>query len=207
MPIIIGICGPSAAGKTYLANYIKDYFPNQVSIVSYDSYCRDFFSNNDSPIDPLSINYDSPEAYEGSLLYQDLLKAKNGEDIYAPIYDFSTHTRKQEKHFIKNNDIIIVEGILIYQVKEILPLLDLKIFITANKEVRFERRSERDIKERGRTLESVKEQWNSTVEPSRHLYIDTVKEDADIVIHNACNDGIEKKAEPVIEKIKKLLAK
>jgi len=205
MPIMIGICGPSAAGKSYLASYLKEYFKDQVSIVSYDSYCRDFFSNSEAHINPLDINYDSPEAYEGSLLYEDLLKAKQGEDIHAPIYDFATHTRKKETNLIKNNKIIIVEGILIFQVKEILPLLDLKIFITANKEVRFERRSERDINERGRTLESVKEQWNSTVEPSRHLYIDTVKDVADIVIHNTGNNGIQDKAEHVIARIEELL--
>lgn len=207
MPIIVGICGPSAAGKSYLASYIKDYFKDQVSIVSYDSYCRDFFSNSKTHFDPLSINYDSPDAYEGSLLYEDIKKAKNGADIHAPIYDFATHTRRKETNLIKNKPIIIVEGILIYQVKEILPLLDLKVFITANKELRFERRSERDINERGRTLESVKEQWNSTVEPSRHLYIDTVKEFADIVIHNTSNAGIADKAVPVINKIKDMLCK
>lgn len=207
MPIIIGICGPSAAGKSYLADYIFNYYKDKVSIVSYDSYCRDFFSNATTYVDPLSINYDSPDAYEGSLLYEDLLKAKNGEDIYAPIYEFATHTRKKEKHFIKNNEIIIVEGILVYQVKEILPLLDIKVFITANKQTRFVRRSERDIKERGRTLESVKEQWNSTVEPSRHLYIDVTKDYADIVIHNTGNEGIEEKAKPLINKINSLLNK
>jgi len=207
MPVIIGICGPSAAGKTYLANYLKEYYKDKVSIVSYDSYCRDFFSNSKEHIDPLSINYDAPEAYEGSLLFEHIKLAKEGKDIPCPIYDFATHTRKKEVNLIKNNEIIIVEGILIYQVKELLPLLDLKVFITANKEVRFERRSERDINERGRTLESVKEQWNTTVEPSRHLYIDTVKVDADIVVHNALNDGISKKAEPVIKRIDELLNK
>jgi len=206
-PIIIGICGPSAAGKSFLADYIFHHYEGRVSIVSYDSYCRDYFTNATKKIDPNEINYDSPDAYEGELLYEDIKKAKDGADINCPIYDFATHTRKKETKLIKNNDIIVVEGILVYQVKELLPLFDLKVFITANKELRFVRRSERDIHERGRTLESVKQQWNSTVEPSRHLYIDNTKEVADIVIHNTGNDGIEDKAKHLIEKIDKLLNK
>lgn len=204
-PIIVGICGPSAAGKTYLANYIYNYYKDRVSIVSFDSYCRDFMTNSSTKVDPLSINYDAPEAYEGELLYQDILKAKQGEDIHAPIYDFATHTRKKETNLIKNNDIIIVEGILIYQVKELLPLIDIKVFITANKELRFIRRSKRDVKERGRTIQSVKTQWKSTVEPSRKIYIDTTKDVADIIVHNDANLGIGAKAKPIIKRIDELL--
>lgn len=205
MSIIIGICGPSAAGKSYLAAYLKDYYKDKVSIVSYDAYCRDFFSNSKVKVDPLTINYDSPDAYEGSLLYKHLLAAKNGADIEMPIYDFSTHTRKKETTHVPNKEIIIVEGILVFQVKELLPLLDLKVFITAGEHTRLLRREERDINERGRTKESVIEQWNSTVEPSRHIYIDTTKSLADIVIHNAHNEGIKDKAIPVIKEIDKLL--
>lgn len=205
MPIIIGICGPSAAGKTYLANYIKEYFSGRVSIISYDAYCRDFISNAKKKVDVSKVNYDSPDAYEGELLFKDLKKAKEGKDINCPIYDFSTHTRLKETKLIKNNDIIIVEGILIYQVKEIIPLLDYKVFITAKEKLRFKRRSDRDIMERGRTLESVKYQWNNTVEPSRHIYIDTVQDIADMIIHNSGSKGIEKEAKPLIKKINELL--
>lgn len=205
MPIIIGVCGPSASGKTFLANYIKNHYVDQVEIISYDSYCRDFVSNAKSKIDPLSINYDAPGAYEGELLYKDLLLAKQGKDIHSPIYDFSTHTRKKETKLIKNKPIIIVEGILIYQVKELLPLIDIKVFITANKKVRFIRRSTRDINERGRTIESVTAQWNSTVEPSRKIYIDPTEKLADIIIHNNKNKGIERVAKPLIKQIDKLL--
>lgn len=205
MPIIVGISGPSAAGKTVLADYIKEYFKDKVSTVSYDAYCRDFISNSKVAVDVSKINYDSPDAYEGSLLYEDILKAKQGEDINSPIYDFSTHTRKKETKLIKNNDIIVVEGILIYQIKELIPLLDYKVFITADENVRFVRRSERDIKERGRTLESVKEQWDTTVEPSRHIYIDTVMDVADDVIINKGSNGIQEVAGPVIKKIEELL--
>ena len=207
MSIIIGICGPSAAGKSYLAAYLKDYYKDKVSIVSYDAYCRDFFSNSKVKVDPLSINYDSPDAYEGSLLYEHILKAKSGADVEMPIYDFATHTRKKETVHIPNKEIIIVEGILVFQIKELLPLLDLKVFITAGEHTRLIRREERDIKERGRTKESVIEQWNSTVEPSRHIYIDTTKELADIVVHNAVNNGISEKAIPVINAIDNLLKK
>lgn len=202
MPYFIGICGPSAAGKTYLANYIKEYFKDQVSIVSYDSYCRDYVTGAKGPVDTTKINYDSPDAYEGSLLYKDLLGAKKGKDIHTPIYDFSVRQRLKETHFVPNKPIIIVEGILVFQVKEVLPLLDLKVFITADEEIRFGRRSIRDIMERGRTLESVKKQWDSTVEPSRHLYIDTVKDVADIILYNSINQNIEELASPVIKYIK-----
>ena len=202
-PLIIGICGPSAAGKTYLANYLSEYFKDKVSIISYDAYCRDFITNSREKVDISKINYDSPEAYEGELLYKHLLEAKEGKDIRVPIYDFSTHTRLKETKLVKNNEIIIVEGILIYQVKEILPLLDIKVFISARKGTRFKRRSSRDIMERGRTLESVRYQWNSTVEPSRHLYIDTVKSLADIQICNNRSRGIEKEAKKLINVISK----
>ena len=205
MPIIVGISGPSAAGKTVLADYIKEYFKDKVSTVSYDAYCRDFITNATTKVDISKINYDSPEAYEGELLYKDLKIAKQGKDVYCPIYDFSTHTRLKERKLVPTNEIIIVEGILIYQVKEILPLLDLKVFVTARSDTRFKRRSNRDIMERGRTLQSVKYQWDSTVEPSRHLYIDTVEHLADIIVHNGGNQGIEEQAKPVIEKIKSFL--
>ena len=204
-PIIIGICGPSAAGKTFLANYIKEYYKDKVSIVSYDAYCRDFISNNKKKVDVTKINYDSPEAYEGELLYKHVLEAKKGKDIHCPIYDFSSHTRLKETKLIENKPIIVVEGILIFQIKELIPLLDIKVFIDARANTRFKRRSNRDIMERGRTLESVKYQWDSTVEPSRHLYIDTVKPLADLVIRNGGSKGIAKQARQLIKQIDKKL--
>ena len=203
MPYIILVCGPSCAGKTYLANYVKYVFGDRVTVLGFDNYCVDYSYLNEE--DFKNVNYDCPEAYDGNLLASHLRLLKNNEEIERPNYDFATHKRKEEVTIVYPNDVIIVEGIMTFQYPELLKLADLKVFIDADEHVRFNRRFDRDQKERGRTPEYIIYQFNHIVIPNQKLYIDPTKSLADLVIENSENRGPVPVINPLLERIEKVL--
>ena len=203
MPYIILVCGPSCAGKTYLANYAKYVFGDKVTVIGFDSYCVDYSCLSDEEFK--LVNYDCPQSYDGRLLASHLEDLKNNKSIERPNYDFATHKRKEETTLVNPSEIIIVEGIMTFQYEELLKLADLKVFIDADEHVRFNRRFDRDQKERGRTPEYIIYQFNHIVIPNQKLYIDPMKSLADITIDNSENNGPVPVINPLINKINEVL--
>ena len=203
MSFIIGIGGGSGAGKTTLALRLKDYFKENVTLIQYDNYCKD--QSHLSLEDRAKVNYDMPDSYDGELLAEHLKLLKQGKSIQRPTYDFSTHSRSDKYETINDNKIIILDGIMIYQVKEAIDNMDLKIFVDAPEELRLERRIKRDIVERGRTRESVIKQFTETVGPMHEIWVEPNKELCDIIFDNSLNNGLnENQVKQVIETIVRL---
>jgi uridine kinase len=204
MSILIGICGGSGSGKTTLSERLMEEFKGKVTYVPYDHYCKDhsYLSKEERA----KVNYDHPDAYEGDLLFKHIKRLLRGYSIQKPLYSFPTHSRRIETETIYPNEIIIVEGILVYQVEELVPLFDLKIYVEAEGDVRLARRMIRDISERGRSVESVVSQYLATVKPMYKKYIKPTKKDADIIFDNNGQDGLdENQVQIVVNKIKELL--
>lgn len=161
---ILGIAGSSGSGKTYLAQAIKEGLPRgRAVVITVDSYYLS--QHNLSPEDRAKQNYDHPNSLELSLLVQHLKDLKAGKVIEVPCYDYALHTRAEETVRVESTDYIIVEGILTYHLPEVRVLLDQKIFIDTPSNVCLQRRMARDVVERGRTKESVLQQWEETVLP------------------------------------------
>jgi uridine kinase len=181
--IIIGIAGGTASGKTTVVRKIMKAFKSRnVSRIDLDSYYKDFSSL--TPEERDDINFDHPQSIDFLLLAKHLAALKSGKSIEKPIYDFSTHLRQNKTESISPTRILILEGILIFADKELRKLMDMKIFVDAPDDIRILRRLERDIKERGRTFESVKKQYLETVRPMHLQFIATTKQYADIIIPN-----------------------
>jgi uridine kinase len=189
MSVVIGICGGSGAGKTFLANLLKEHFKDRLIIIPFDSYCKD--RSNYSVIERGKINYDIPDSYDGDLLASDLKKIKEGQPTLIPQFDFATHTRKKEKKLLLPTDIILVEGIMTFSFPSVVRQLDYKIYVDALEEIRFARRLNRDINERGRSKESVYKQFYETVAPMHNIYIEPWKHKSDYVVINNGNDGLD----------------
>lgn len=175
IPYIIGIGAPSCSGKTTLCQNLMNIYPNDVVILSQDRY----YLGGDE-----NTNYDIPESIDFNWLCKDIKSLKKGETIQAPIYDFNTHSRLEQFDVICPNKIVIVEGILVLHNLSLLNLLDLKVYVDAFRELRYDRRIDRDTKERGRTEISVKERYVRDVLPSNENYVEPTKSCADIIITN-----------------------
>lgn len=197
------MCGPSCAGKTYLADYVKYVFKGRVTSIGFDSYCNDYTYLPEDEIK--NVNYDCPSAYDGKLAAFHLRELKEGYPIEKPIYEFASHKRSEKTERVFPNDVIIFEGIMTFQYPELLELADLKVFVDAEEHVRFNRRFDRDQRERGRSPESIIFQFNHTVKPMQKLYIDPVKDLADIIIDNSDNNGPLPMANPLIKEIEKII--
>jgi uridine kinase len=178
-PYLIGIAGPSSSGKSELSKQLLTYLPG-TAVVSLDSYYRELAGL--SLEERAHFNFDHPDALEWELLHEQLLGLAHGEPIEEPVYDFSTHSRRPEKRHIDATDVIIVEGLFVFYWDALRAMLDLKVFVDARDEVCFERRLRRDIAERGRTPQSVHEQYAKTVRPGRELYVEPTMRHADLVV-------------------------
>lgn len=181
MTFVIGIAGGSGSGKTTLARLIMERIgPEHIAFLPHDAYYRDF-SHLPSE-ERARVNYDHPDALETELLIQHLQELKQGRAIQRPIYDYTTHARKPETVMVEPRPIILVEGILVLAEPRLRELFDLKLYVDTDPDIRFIRRLQRDIRERGRTVEMVIEQYMSTVRPMHLEFVEPSKRYADLII-------------------------
>ncbi|MBO5413157.1 MAG: uridine kinase [Clostridia bacterium] len=179
-PIIIGIAGGTGSGKSTLAKNIEKEFKHNITMLSHDYYYK---SNDSLPFEERKkLNYDHPDAFETDLLIEHLSKLKNGETIRRPSYSFVEHLREKETYEVVPKKVIIVEGILLFENKTLRDMMDIKIFVDADADIRFIRRLLRDVQERGRTLDSVVEQYCTTVKPMHEQFVEPSKKYADIIV-------------------------
>ena len=178
--LVIGIAGGTGSGKTTLMNNLIQRFEGQVTVLSHDNYYR----RNDHLTyeERCRINYDEPAALETDLMARHLEQLRRGETIQCPVYDFSQHNRSNETIEISPKSVIIVEGILIFEDQTLRDLMDIKIFVDTDADVRLCRRIKRDVNKRGRTLESVLEQYQTTVKPMHEKYVEPSKKYANLVV-------------------------
>ncbi|HEY8361457.1 MAG TPA: uridine kinase [Tissierellaceae bacterium] len=180
-PLLIGISGGTGSGKSTVSQEIFKLIPEKkIVIIEQDSYYKD--QSHLSFEERIKTNYDHPLAFDNELLLKHLNDLLNNKPIQKPIYDFEQHTRKKETVTVEPKDIIILEGILVLYDERIRNLLDIKIFVDTDADVRVIRRIQRDIKERGRTLDSVITQYMTTVRPAHLQFVEPTKRYADIVI-------------------------
>src|SRR5215467_11362798 len=179
--MIIGICGGTGSGKTTVANRILESVrADEVVFIQQDLYYRNL---KDMPLDfRNAANFDHPDAVDNELLINHLKKLRANEPVELPIYDFRTHTRLPATTRIEPKPIVIVEGILIFAEPRLLELMDIRVFVDTPDDVRFIRRLQRDIAERGRTLDSVIEQYLATVRPMHMQFVEPSKRHADVII-------------------------
>jgi uridine kinase len=186
-PYVIGIAGGTGSGKTTVAREIVAEFTSRdVLYIQFDNYYRDL---SDMPFSVrAATNFDHPDSIESELIIQHLRQLKSGKSVEQPVYDFKTHSRSNKKFLINPAPVIVVEGILTFAYPELLKLLDMKIFVDTEADIRFIRRLERDIKERGRTMDNVVKQYLETVRPMHLEFVEPSKRYADIIIPEGRND-------------------
>jgi len=187
--MIIGICGGTGSGKTTIARAIVDTVgAKNVVLVEQDSYYRNLA---DMPLDERhQANFDHPDSIDSDMLVNHLLRLKQGLIVEMPLYDFKTHTRSNRIEIIEPKPVVIVEGILIFAESRVLDLLDVRVYVDTPDDVRFIRRLQRDISERGRTVESVIGQYYRTVRPMHHEFVEPSKRYADIIIPEGGQMGV-----------------
>ena len=179
--MIIGICGGTGSGKTTVANKIlQSVSANQVAFIQQDSYYRNL---DQMPLDfRQKVNFDHPDAIDNDLMVEHVRALKSGQAVDLPIYDFKNHVRRKETLRMEPKLITILEGILIFAEKRLLEEMDIKVFVDTPDDIRFIRRLKRDIAERGRTADSVIEQYLGTVRPMHMQFVEPSKRYADIII-------------------------
>ena len=178
--MIVGVAGGTGSGKTTFAKALSKLVPTQAVIITQDSYYASF--SELSFEERVKINYDHPDSFEDSLLIEHLKALRRGESIEVPVYDFAAYTRSQDVIKVEPVPIVIVEGILVLANPELRRLFDLKIFVDNDPDVRVLRRLIRDVKERGRTLDSVQTQYLKTVKPMHEAYVEPSKKYADLIV-------------------------
>ena len=178
--LVIGIAGGTGSGKTTLMKNLIARFQGDVTVLSHDNYYKrhDELTYEQRCL----LNYDEPAALETDLMARHLDQLRHGQTIQCPVYDFSQHNRSDETIEIAPKSVIIVEGILIFENKELRDLMDIKIFVDTDADVRLCRRIKRDVNKRGRSLESVLEQYQQTVKPMHEKYVEPSKKYANLVV-------------------------
>ena len=180
-PLVIGIAGGTGSGKTTVTNAILDRLDkSRVVVIQHDSYYRDLSAHGG--VTPDQINFDHPDSLETPLLIRHIQDLKSGRPIQQPIYNFTTHRRMASDRELEPREIIIIDGILIFVDKELRELMDIKIFVDTDADERLIRRIRRDILERGRSVESVMQQYMSTVKPMHLEFVEPSKHWADVII-------------------------
>lgn len=178
--IILGIAGGTGSGKTTLADRIVERFGDDIAVVHHDNYYRAHYDMTYE--ERARLNYDHPDSFETDLMIEDLKKLKRGEAIRCPIYDYTIHNRTNGAVVIEPRPIILVEGILIFENKALCDLMDMKIFVDTDADTRLIRRIRRDMQKRDRTLDSILDQYISTVKPMHDLYVEPSKRASDIIV-------------------------
>ena len=178
--LVIGIAGGSGSGKTTLMNNIVSRFSEDITVLSHDSYYR---RHDDMTYEErCQLNYDEPAALETELMVRHLDLLRQGQAIDCPVYDFTVHNRSDEVTRIEPSRVIIVEGILIFENEALRDLMDIRIFVDTDSDVRLCRRIKRDVNKRGRSLESVLTQYQETVKPMHEMYVEPSKKYANIIV-------------------------
>lgn len=178
--LVIGIAGGTGSGKTTITRKLVEAFGDEVSVIKHDNYYR---AHHEMSYEERSkLNYDHPDSLETELMIQHIQDLKNGKEVHCPIYDFTIHDRSEDFEIIKPTKVLIIEGILIFQNKRLCNEMDIKIFVDTDADVRILRRIIRDVRKRGRTLESVVDQYLTTVKPMHEQYVEPSKRNADIII-------------------------
>jgi len=180
-PLVIGIAGGSGSGKTTVAQEILQRVgPARIAFLQHDSYYKDL--SGLPPTQRAEVNFDHPNSLETDLLTQHIASLRDGKAVEVPIYDFSTHSRTDRTFTVQPRGVILVEGILLFTEATLREMFDVKIFVDTDSDIRFIRRLERDLAERGRTTESVIKQYQSTVRPMHLEFVEPSKRYADVII-------------------------
>ena len=178
--LVIGIAGGSGSGKTTLMKNIISRFGAQIAVISHDNYYK---RRDELPFEErCKLNYDEPAAFDTQLMVRKLEQLRQGKAIDCPVYDFTVHNRSDEVIRIEPKNVIVVEGILIFENKSLRDKMDIKIFVDTDADVRLCRRIKRDVNKRGRTLESVLMQYQTTVKPMHDQYVEPSKRYADLIV-------------------------
>ena len=201
--ILIGIAGGSGSGKTTLANNLMECFgSDEVSIIRHDNYYK---SRSDLTYEERTkLNYDHPDAFDTALLCEHIRLLKEGRSVEMPLYDYSQHNRALEVVVVHPAPVLILEGIMIFAEVELCSLMDIKVFVDTDADVRILRRILRDVKERGRSLDSVITQYLTTVKPMHEQFVEPSKRRADIIIPDGGRNRVA--LEMLIQRIRSQLA-
>ena len=184
--IIIGIAGGTGSGKSTFTRKLKKEFKDDVAVLYHDNYYRD---QSDIPLEERrKTNYDHPDAMETELLVRQLQELKEGKTIQCPTYDYTLHTRSSEVVTVEPKKVILLEGILVLADERLRDLMDIKVYVETDADERILRRIIRDVKERGRDMEGVVEQYLTTVKPMHYLYVEPTRSKADVVVNSGKND-------------------
>lgn len=178
--LVIGIAGGTGSGKTTITRKLLEKFGENVSVIRHDNYYK---AHHDMTYEERSkLNYDHPDSLDTDLMIKDIKKLKEGKSVECPVYDFTIHDRSDETETINPTKVLIIEGILIFQDKRLCKEMDIKIFVDTDADVRILRRIIRDVKKRGRSLDSVVDQYLTTVKPMHEQFVEPSKKNADIII-------------------------
>ena len=183
-PIIIGVTGGSGGGKTSVSNFQDQ----KIAMIQHDSYYKD--QSHLTFEERVSTNYDHPLAFDTDLMIEHINELIAGRPVDIPIYDYTLHTRSEKTYRQEPQDVIIVEGILVLEDKRLRDLMDIKLFVDTDDDIRIIRRIKRDMEERGRSLDSVIEQYTSVVKPMFHQFIEPTKRYADIIIPEGASNVV-----------------
>lgn len=201
-PVVIGIAGGSCSGKTSVTRSIYEVFrEHSVVVIEQDYYYKD--QSHMTFEERLETNYDHPLAFDTDLLIEHVHKLLNRQPIDKPVYDYVRHTRADEVIHVEPKDVIIVEGILVLEDERLRDLMDIKLFVDTDPDLRIIRRIQRDIKERGRTADSVIDQYLTAVRPMHNMFIEPTKRYADVIIPEGGDNGVA--IDLMVTKIKTIL--
>ena len=201
--MVIGIAGGTGSGKTTITRRLIQSFGEEVSVVHHDNYYK---AHHEMPYEERAkLNYDHPNAFDTDLMLRHIRQLKQGKSIQCPVYDYTIHDRTDKTVLIRPTRVIIVEGILIYESLELCKEMDIKIYVDTDADVRILRRIVRDVRDRGRSLDSVIDQYLNTVKPMHEQFVEPSKRRADVIIPQGGHNQVA--LEMVIERVRAHLAK
>jgi uridine kinase len=180
-PVLLGVAGGSGAGKSTVVRELRRILgPERTSVIHHDAYYRDL--SHLTPAEREATNFDHPEALETELLVDQLRLLMDGQEVAVPAYDFSTHTRNRDVHHLRSRPVLLVDGILVLADARLRALMDIKVFVETDEQTRLRRRVRRDMRDRGRTRESVLAQFNDSVRPMHLEFVEPSKAHADVIV-------------------------
>ena len=178
--MVIGIAGGTGSGKTTITKKMIQHFGSDVSVIHHDNYYK---AHHDMSYEERSkLNYDHPDSFDTDMLVEAVKELKRGHSVVCPVYDYTVHDRSDKTVTVNPGKVVIVEGILIFSCKELCRQMDIKIYVDTDADVRILRRIMRDVRDRGRSLDSVVNQYLSTVKPMHEQFVEPSKRNADIII-------------------------